>query len=164
VAASASVSGDLPKCEDYYQMGDNERTLGIKHYPISRSDYSNIFARLNEFVMHEETPPKRTNTFFVSKVETDENCTLVNDDACRYVYAFWKEENSILIINSPFDEEDSTYYGWSYLKRINLSKDVVPTWKEVGWSTYLIPEAEAKRLLHECKSNGIKIMIERPLS
>jgi hypothetical protein len=156
---SASNNAEISNDEDYYQIGDDERALGIRHSRMPRSDFSNIFARLNEFVRHEGR--KGANTFYVSRIETPDVCKNVRDDACRYVSAYWKEDNSILTIESPFDIEDGTYYEWSYaMRRIDLIKDVVPTWREVGTTNYLIPKSEARKLLNDCKSTGIKIVIQ----
>src|SRR5256885_16302133 len=74
VASSPTATTELPKCENYYRMGDDERLLGIRHYPIARSDYSNIFARLNEFVVQAQRAPTRTNTFYISNIESQNDC------------------------------------------------------------------------------------------
>jgi hypothetical protein len=42
-----------------------------------------------------------------------------------------------------------------------FNQDVVPTWKEVGTTNYLVPKAEAQEMIKECLASGIGIVIER---
>jgi hypothetical protein len=48
------------------------------------------------------------------------------------------------------------------MRRIDLVKDVVPTWKEVGTTNDLAPRAEAQEMIRKCLASGIKIVIEKP--
>ena len=127
-----------------------------------RTDYSNILGRLSEFV--ELKGKSKKNTFYISKIESDDQCTKKPRDNCRYVFVYWKEDNSILILYPPFDREDHTHYDWVYsMRRIDLKEDVVPTWKEVGMTNYLVPRSEADAMIRACLSSGIKFVIERAL-
>lgn len=140
--------------EEYFQMNEDERRLGIRHDVRPRSEYSGIFGRLSEFV--ELKGKLKKNSFYISRVE-------VEDAGHSYVHVYWKEDHSILILYPPFDKEDNTYYDWVYsMRRIDLAKDVVPTWKEVGTTNYLVPKSEAQEMLRKCLASGIKIVIEKP--
>lgn len=126
----------------------------------ARSDYSNILGRLSEFVSLKGESKK--NTFYISNIESYDQCNKTPQENCRYVYVYWKEDNSILILYPPFDREDNTYYEWVYAqRRIDLRKDVVPTWKEVGMTNHLVPRREANAMIEACLSSGIKAVIGR---
>jgi len=156
---AASTATQPP--EEYFQVGRDERSLGIRHYVRPRSAYSGILGRLSEFVSLKGRTKK--NTFYISKIERDEKyCDGSSDDTCSFAYVFWKENNSILILYPPFDREDETYFEWTYsMRRIDLTKDVVPTWKDAGTTNHLIPKSEARSLLKTCLTSGIKTVIER---
>jgi hypothetical protein len=154
ISSNANVKVASPGSEEYFQMTEDERKLGIRHYVRPRSDYAGIFGRLSEFV--DLKGKSKKNRFYISKVE-------VEDDTHSYVYVYWKEDNSILILYPPFDKEDSTYYEWVYsMRRIDLAKDVVLTEKEVGTTNYLVPKAEAQRMIRKCLASRIQITIQKP--
>jgi len=150
---------ELPSEEDF-QVTEDERRLGIRHYIRPRSQYSGTFGRLSEFV--DLKGKSKRNTFHISQIEAvDEQCDEKSNYVCSYVYVYWKEDNSILILYPPFDKEDNTYYEWVYLmRRIDLVEDVVPTWNEVGTTNYLVPKVEAQEIIRKCFASGIKIVIE----
>ena len=144
--------------QDCYQVGVDERKLGTRHYVRPRTQHSDIIGRLAEFV--ELFGKSRTNTFHISKVESNEDGNPQTND--EYVYAYWKENNVILVLYPPFDVEDETYYSWVYSMRgIDLAKDVVATEEEVGGSNYLVTKAFVNELLDKCIKHGVKVTIDK---
>jgi hypothetical protein len=144
--------------QDCYQVGVDERRLGIRHYVRPRAQHSDIIGRLAEFV--ELFGKSRTNTFYISKVESDDDGNPQTND--EYVYAYWKEDNGILILYPPFDVEDETTLGWFYdMRRFDLAKGIVATEEEVGNSHYKLTKQFADELLDKCVKHGIKVTIDK---
>jgi hypothetical protein len=149
IALETNVKLDELASDQYYQANEDERRLGIRHDVRRRSEYSSIFGQLSEFV--ELKGRTKKNTFYVSKIKsTDDQCNEKSKYVCRYVNVYWNEDNCILTLYPLFDREDNTYYEWIYsMRRIDLIKDVVPTWKEVGTTNYLVPKAEAQEMIKD---------------
>ncbi len=143
--------------QDCYQVGVDERKLGIRHYVRPRAQHSNIIGQLAEFA--ELFGKSRINTFYISKVESDDDGNLQTND--EYVYAYWKENNIILILYPPFDVEDETTFNWYYDKGIDIKNDVVATEKEAGTSNYLVTRSFVNELLDKCVKRGIKVTIDK---
>ena len=144
--------------QDCYQIGVEERRLGIRHYVRPRAEHSNIIGRLAEFV--ELFGKSQTNTFYISKVESfDDGDPQTNDE---YVYVYWKEDEGILILYAPFDVEDETTLSWFYsMRRFDLVKGIVATEEEVGVSHYKLTKETANRLLDKCVKHGVKVTIDK---
>lgn len=138
--------------EEYFQIGENEKRIGIYHKVRPHSDNSSLNRQLSEFA--ELFGKSRKNTFYISKIETDNNKDF-------WVSVYWKEDKSILILYPPFDKEDELYYNYFYAKRIDLVWDVVPTEKEVGTTNYLVSKTWAKEMISKCISSGNKVTIEK---
>src|SRR5690349_14477399 len=51
--------------EEYFQIGDDERRLGIRHYVRPRSEYAAVLGRLSEFV--DLKARTKRNTFYIAK-------------------------------------------------------------------------------------------------
>ncbi len=144
--------------QDCYQVGVDERRYDVHHYVRPRAQHSDIIGRLAEFV--ELFGKSRTNTFYISKVESDVDGNPQTND--EYVYAYWKEDRGILILYPPFDVEDETYYSWVYgMRRFDLAKGIVATEEEVGNSHYRLTKAFASELLDKCVKHGVKITIDK---
>ena len=94
------------------------------------------------------TGKKGTQTFRISKVRYDEG---------EYAYAYWKQDNSIIILHFPFDGEpsESQLYWLSGKARIDL-KNVVPTGKYENLGCCLVEKDWADKVLSWCKT-GYKL-------
>lgn len=106
--------------QDCYRVGVDERRLGTRHHVRPRAQHSDIIGRLAEFV--ELFGKLQTNTFYISKVESDDDGNPKTND--EYVYAYRKEDKGILVLYPPFDVEAETTLGWFYdMRRFDLAKD-----------------------------------------
>lgn len=144
--------------QNYYQLSESERSYRTDHTVRPRAQHSDIIGRLAEFV--ELFGKSRTNTFYISKVESDDDGNPETND--EYVYAYWKENGVILELYPPFNIEDVTYYSWVYgMRNIDLAKDVVETEEEIGGSNYLVTKAFVNELLDKCVKHGVKVTIDK---
>lgn len=146
------------KEQDFYQLSESEREYRSDHTIRPRSEYSGIIGRLSEFV--NLFGKSKTNTFYISKVESDDDGNPETND--EYVYVYWKEDKGILILYPPFDVEDVAYYDWVYaMRRLNLAEGIVETEDEVGNSDHKVTRVFAKKLLDKCVNHGTKVVIDK---
>ena len=94
------------------------------------------------------TGKKGLQTFHISKVRYGEG---------EYAYAYWKQDNSIIILHFPFygEPSDSQLYWLSGKARIDL-KNVVPTGKYENLGCCLVEKDWADKVLSWCKA-GYKL-------
>lgn len=102
-------------------------TARRRHQPISITKFENfesVILLLKKIAAFEKNNGRQT--FYISKVRFDDNR--------NYAYAYWQQDNSIIVLDSPAaytDEPSASELYWlSYNARIDLKKDVVP--KELG--------------------------------
>ena len=101
---------------------------------------------------------KRVNRIYIAKADPGEGKT--------YLYGYWREGHSILILTHftpTFDAGmETTDYAWlEYKARINLRTSVVPTTEDVGGSTFLVDKPWADRIVKTCMTDGRKFVIHR---
>jgi len=97
----------------------------------------------------------KPNTILISAISNDGNR--------EYAYAYWKEDNSITILQLPLSssslEKNSPEYYWLTTKaRINLTNDVVETEKEIAGSSFLVDRKWVEGIKRKC-INGIRLQI-----
>lgn len=154
---------DPEPVEDFFRIyGDPRMRTG--HSWIRRTPEADTMGRLSEIADEHAKGP--VSTFYISANQTDhadmENIAGYDPkENYDYIYAYWKENNSILVLYPPYNVEDVTYLSWAYsTRRIDLSKNV----KKAGDPTFgensVTPE-EAKRLLSLCVDHGVKIIIDK---
>ncbi len=84
----------------------------------------------------------RQNIFYISDVK--------KDGSREFAYAYWKQDNSIIILHLPLEKDTADYY-WLYSKaRIDLLIGVVPTKKDIGGSTFLVDKLWADKITKRC--------------
>lgn len=120
---------------------------------IGESGYAEKIITLREFVAR--YAKQNVNTFFIGKAQ--------DDDGKLYLYAFWKEDKSILILEHFHYLGKNTDFGLLHRKaRVDLKTDVVPTEEDIHGSTFLVDRAWANRIIKACVSKGTKIVILKP--
>ena len=115
------------------------------------SSLSRIASMLYQLV--ESKAKVKTNTFYVEEV---------NDEALggKFVRAYWKEDQSVIIFVPPYDSENSCL-ECTYYKAIDLVRDVVPTEADRGTTNYLVSRDWINDVLTRCVRNGVKFTITR---
>lgn len=128
------------------------QSLGARRRSVSKSDYAGKLATLREFVAR--YGDESVNTFYIAKAG--------DDDGRRYLYAYWKEDNSILILEHFTPSGGDGFYDWLHRKaRVNLATDVVPTKAEIGGSSFLTDRAWVDRIIRACRSTGERLVIRK---
>ena len=95
---------------------------------------------------------QRINTFYIAKAR--------NDDGREYLYAYWKEDRSILLLGHFNFLGKNTDFGWLYNKaRVDLRTDVVPTEEDIHGSTFLVDRPWVNRIIKACTTKGKKLVI-----
>lgn len=134
------------------------RARQINYDPFaSRSDYFSKLHVMRVFVRRYGR--RRVNRVFVATADS-------GDGATKGLYGYWPEGHSILVLdhfNPVFDGgKELTDYDWlEYKTRIHLRTDVVPTERDVGWSSYLVARPWVRRIIDVCLRSGRKITIYR---
>ncbi|MBP6002294.1 MAG: hypothetical protein KA746_02560 [Pyrinomonadaceae bacterium] len=165
-SSSPTVAADSADVEDFFKVfGDPRYRTG--HTWKRRTPEADTMGRLSEIADEHARGP--VSTFYISPKQMDDTdpSKIQGYDPSidySYIYAYWKEENSILILYPPYNVEDVTYLSWAWdLRRYDLSRDVKketdPTW---GQSS-ITPEG-AKELLRLCMDKGVKIVIDKSRS
>ena len=127
------------------------------YYPLdSKTDYRERLHVLRKFV--HRYGKSRVHRIYVAKADPGDGKT--------YLYGYWREGHSILILTHftpTFDGgKETTDYGWlEYKARIDLHTDVVPSAEDVGGSTFLVDKPWADRIVKTCVTDGRKIVIHR---
>ncbi|MFZ6731251.1 hypothetical protein ACO0LG_04935 [Undibacterium sp. Ji42W] len=105
-------------------------------------------AALQQFVSHYAGNAKnKPQHIYIASVKTE--------SGENTVYAYWKEDQSILIMNffTQVVEEDGL--SWLHHKaRIDLKTDVVATEAEMSGSNYLVTRAWAANIIKTCRERG----------
>ena len=114
------------------------------------------FALLRLFVRHFGKAP--LNHIYVAPV--------LNDDGDEYLYAYWKEGDSILLFEHflrPVPDDPKSELFWLERKaRIDLKTEVVETQDEIPLgSTYLVDRPWADRIIDACRTRGTEVVIRR---
>lgn len=131
----------------------NQAQIRNPYYPFaSQTEYAEKVDALNEFVTR--FGQKQVNRIFVAKVQTE--------DGNEALFGYWKEDNSILILEhfSLFNE-DSSYYWLHHKARIDLETDVVPTKEDIGGSTYLVDKPWVDGIVKACLEKSRKLVIHK---
>lgn len=119
----------------------------LKPSPINRHEnFEDVVVALKRLANF--TNKKGEQTFYISKVRYDEG---------EYAYAYWKQDNSIIILHFPFygEPSESQLYWLSGKARIDL-KNVVPTGKYENLGCCLVEKDWADKVLSWCKA-GYKL-------
>lgn len=107
---------------------------------------------LNAFVRTFGT--RRLNHVLVTTVE--------NDLGECYVYGFWKEDKSILLLDHFRGSVSMDSLRWLHRKaRISLEHDLVESADSVGTSTYLVSREWADHIVGACLKSGREIIVDR---
>ena len=93
---------------------------------------------------------KGGQTFLISNVRFDDG---------EYAYAYWKQDNSIIVLHFPFygEPEESQLFWLSGKARIDL-KNIVPTGKYGNLGCCMVEKDWADKVLSWCKK-GYKLKI-----
>lgn len=128
--------------------------LIYRRIPASQHpEYAHLLAALKGLALSEYAKVysrnAKTNTFYIGNVSR-------SDESTEYTFVYWKEDKSIIDIFLPVPMIDGNYnYGYLYTKlRTDLVKDVVPTEKDVGGSSFLVTKQWADAAVNDCKSSG----------
>ena len=118
-----------------------------KEYPKIRE----TFRKLIEFSGRAGS----TNTIFVSAISKEGNRA--------FAYAYWKEDNSIMILHLPLptsrlDKFSSDYYWLTTKARIDLKQDVVESENDIAGSSFLVDRKWVTRIKRQCL-NGVRLEI-----
>lgn len=117
----------------------------------SQPEIAGKVGTLREFV--NRYARRSLNTFHIARAESG--------GGEKALYVYWKEDNSILILEL-FDPRDSdSELEWLHHKaRINLATDVVPTREAIGASTFLVDRPWVNRIIKACLK-GEKLIIRK---
>lgn len=165
-SSGSTVTAGNEEVEDFFKVfGDPRYRTG--HTWKRRTPEADTMGRLSEIADEHARGP--ISTFYISPKQLDDTdpSKIQGYDPnvdYSYIYAYWKEENSILILYPPYNVEDVTYLPWAWdMRRYDLSRDVKkesdPTWR----MSSITPKA-AKELLKLCVDKGVKIVIEKSRS
>lgn len=95
---------------------------------------------------------KKQNTIYVSNISSEEGR--------EFSYAYWKEDNSITILNLPLSvpllKNTGDYYWLTMKARIDLKTDVVPTQEDIHGSSFLVDRPWVEKIKRRCLS-GIRL-------
>jgi hypothetical protein len=95
---------------------------------------------------------QRINTFYIAQTKDDEGK--------EYLYAYWKEDRSILLLEHFNFLGKNTDFEWLYNKaRVDLRRDVVPTKEDIHGSTFLVDRPWVNRIINACTKKGKKLVI-----
>jgi len=124
----------------------------VRRRSVSKPDYAGQLATLREYVAR--YGKQSANTFYIAKAR--------DDDGKKCLYAYWKEDNSILILEHFTPSGEDAYYDWLHRKaRVDLATDVVPTKADVGWSSFLTDRAWVNRIMRACMNTGERLVIHK---
>lgn len=105
-------------------------------------------AALQQFVSHYagNAKAKPQHIYIASiKTESGENT----------LYAYWKEDQSILLMNFFTQAVEEEGLSWLHHKaRVDLKTDVVATEAEMSGSNYLVTRAWADNIIQACRERG----------
>ncbi|MFZ6746392.1 hypothetical protein ACO0LC_24435 [Undibacterium sp. JH2W] len=77
------------------------------------------------------------------------------------LYAYWKEDQSILILQFFEYPSDKPGLSWLHHKaRIDLKTDVVATEEQMNGSTYLVTSAWAQHIVDSCIKQGDLLLLK----
>lgn len=122
----------------------------LKPIPINRHEnFEDVVATLERLIAF--MGKKGVQTFQISEVRYDQ--------ASEYIYAYWKQDNSIIILHLPLSSEptDSELYWLSGKAHIDL-RNVVPTGKYENLGCCLVEKDWADKVLGWCKA-GSKLKV-----
>jgi hypothetical protein len=95
-----------------------------------------------------------TNTIFVSAISKDGNR--------EFAYAYWKEDNSIIVLHLPLptglEKFSSDYYWLTTKARIDLEQYVVESENDIAGSSFLVDRQWVSRIKRQCL-NGVRLKI-----
>lgn len=124
----------------------------ISHKP--RID-KNMRLALQQFVSQYASHPKNAvQHIHIARVKTDTGETAL--------YGYWKEDQSILIVQFFAHPSEETGLLWLHHKaRIDLKTDVVATEEEMSGSNYLVTRAWADNIVNTCLQQGQLLLLKR---
>ena len=127
------------------------------HYPFDSSkSYTQKLRVVRRFIQLYGRPG--VHRVYIAKAD--------GGDGHRYLYAYWREGRSMLILHHfdpTFDgTKETTDYWWlEYKARINLRTDVVPTEDDIAGSSYLVDKPWTDRIVRACVTTGRRITMYR---
>lgn len=150
----------IPQAAPTYQQIQFEPTPQIesksqnkKPIPIEKhKNFGDVVLALKRLIPFMDK--KGEQTFLISNVRFDDG---------EYAYAYWKQDNSIIVLHFPFDGEprESELYWLSGKARIDL-KNVVPTGKYENLGCCLVEKDWADKVLSWCKKGyRLKVVGEK---
>jgi hypothetical protein len=105
-------------------------------------------AALQQFVSHYAGNAKaKPQHIYIASVKTESG-----ENA---LYAYWKEDQSILLMNFFTQAVEEEGLSWLHHKaRVDLKTDVVATEAEMSGSNYLVTRAWADNIIQACRERG----------
>lgn len=125
----------------------------LKRYPVQQHlDYEQVVDRLKAFVT--QKGKYKQNHFFLAKVTKERTTDVLGEiSTTDYTYAYWAENDAIIILSFPLAD-----YDWLERKcYIDLRRQVVPKAKypgslgcclvEAGWVRKIVRNCKAGKML-----------------
>lgn len=116
-------------------------------------NFNSIVETVKTLVENERREKKRA-TVYISDISKDGDR--------EFAYAYWKEDNSITILNLPLAlplKKGSGEYFWlTSIARIDLDKDVVPTKADIGGSSFLVDRPWVEKIKSDCLK-GVRLRL-----
>ncbi|MFZ6871862.1 hypothetical protein ACO0LF_07355 [Undibacterium sp. Di27W] len=111
-------------------------------------------AALQQFVMRYARHPKSASQHIHIA-----NVKMENGEMA--LYAYWKEDQSILLLQFFEHPSDEPGLSWLHHKaRIDLKTGVVATEEQMNGSNYLVTRAWAQHIVHSCISLGKLLVLK----
>lgn len=87
----------------------------------------------------------------------------ISKEGRAYAYAYWMNDNSIIILDLPVERMDPpyNYSRYSGKARIDLATDVVPTSDDIGGSTYLVSADWVQNILRNALQSEIQVVVRK---
>ena len=137
------------------QLGEAKKeSLGV--YPVQQhAQYEQVIDRLKAFVTRKGK--QRRNHFYLSDVTKERVTNVLGDTTINdYTYAYWEENDAIIILSFPLADHD-----WLERKAyIDLRRQVVPDGKYANLGCCLVEEDWARRIVHNCKT-GKRLVLQK---
>jgi hypothetical protein len=147
-----------------FKPKSESKTQQIQYEPVAQIESKKDYKKPIPFNKHENFDDavlalKRLIPFMDKKGEQTFLVSDVRFDDGEYAYAYWKQDNSIIILHFPFygEPNESELYWLSGKARIDL-KNVVPTGKYENLGCCLVEKDWADKVLSWCKK-GYKLKV-----
>lgn len=132
------------------------KTELLETYPVQQHPaYGQMVNRLKTFVAHKGK--QRRNHFYIAEIRKERETNVLGDSLIRnHTYAYWVENDAIIILNFPlagYDELERKCY-------IDLRKQVVPKGRYVNLGCCLVEDDWARGIINSCRM-GKKVRLTR---